>query len=139
MIAVATIGILINGATALLFARGRHSDLNLRGAYLHMIGDAAISAGVVVAGAAIWWSGEPRIDPLVGIGIALIIAAASWRLLRSQKLALHQTGKCSCLICLPWINTNIARPCSFPKSTASVNSSSKVSKWLCACSSSGST
>lgn len=50
VIAVAAIGVVINGATAMLFMRGRHDDLNIRGAYLHMAADAAVSLGVVVAG-----------------------------------------------------------------------------------------
>lgn len=48
---VATIGIFVNGATALLFAAGRKGDLNVRGAFLHLAGDAAVSAGVVISGA----------------------------------------------------------------------------------------
>src|SRR3546814_14265465 len=51
---VAGVGIVVNGATAWLFARGRKGDLNIRGAYLHMITDAAVSAGVVIAGLVIW-------------------------------------------------------------------------------------
>jgi len=56
---VAAIGIAINGFTAYLFASGRKDDLNIRGAYLHMSADAAVSAGVVVAGPVILWTGPP--------------------------------------------------------------------------------
>ena len=54
---VAAVGIVVNAATAWLFARGRKSDINMRGAYLHMAADAMVSAGVVLAGLAIWWTG----------------------------------------------------------------------------------
>ena len=80
--AVAAIGIAINGVTAWLFARGRHGDVNIRGAYLHMLSDAAVSAGVVVAGLAIWWTGETLIDPLVSLAIAGIIFWQTAGLLR---------------------------------------------------------
>ena len=62
---VAGIGILVNGATALLFLRGRSRDLNIRGAFLHMAADALVSAGVVVAGIMIALTGLSRIDPIV--------------------------------------------------------------------------
>src|SRR5207344_2872946 len=57
MMIVAAVGVLINGATALLFMSGRHDDLNVRGAYLHMAADAAVSLGVVVSGALVAWQG----------------------------------------------------------------------------------
>ncbi len=50
---IAGLGILVNGGTAMLFMRGRKTDLNIRGAYLHMAADAGVSAGVVIAGAVI--------------------------------------------------------------------------------------
>jgi cobalt-zinc-cadmium efflux system protein len=81
---VAAIGIAINGATALLFMRGRHHDLNIRGAYLHMVADAAVSAGVVVAGALMLWTGLPWIDPAVSLAIALVIFWSTWSLLRDS-------------------------------------------------------
>ena len=89
MMAVAAVGILINGATALLFARGRKSDLNIRGAFLHMAGDALVSLGVVVAGALVLWTGEPLIDPLTSLLIVVVIGFGSWGLLKdSVKMGL---------------------------------------------------
>lgn len=80
--AVAAIGILINGLTAWLFARGRKGDVNVRGAYLHMLADAAVSAGVVLAGVGIWLSGAGWIDPVVSLVIAALIFWQTWGLLR---------------------------------------------------------
>jgi cobalt-zinc-cadmium efflux system protein len=86
---VAGIGFVINLATALLFMKGRHSDLNMRGAYLHMMADAAVSLGVVVAGGAILLSGWSVIDPLVSIVIVGVILWGTWGLLKdSVNLAL---------------------------------------------------
>jgi cobalt-zinc-cadmium efflux system protein len=79
--AVAAIGIAVNLATALLFARGRKGDLNIRGAFLHMAADAAVSAGVVVAGLVIWQTGLAWIDPVVSLVIAAIIFWQTWALL----------------------------------------------------------
>lgn len=81
---VAAVGVVINTATALLFMSGRHSDLNIRGAYLHMAADAAISLGVVVAGVLIAFTGMSLIDPLVSIGVALVIFIGTWGLLRES-------------------------------------------------------
>lgn len=80
--AVAFVGILINGVTAWLFARGRQGDVNIRGAYLHMLADAAVSAGVVLAGLAIWLTGLGWIDPVVSLLIAALIFWQTWGLLR---------------------------------------------------------
>ena len=81
---VALIGVTINTATALMFMRGQH-DLNVRGAFLHMAADAAVSLGVVFAAAVIWlmpaWT---WIDPLVGLVIAAVIIAGTWGLLRDS-------------------------------------------------------
>lgn len=86
---VAAVGIAVNTATALLFISGRKADLNVRGAFLHMAADAAISAGVVVAGILISITGVQVIDPLVSIVVAAIIFAGTWGLLRqSLNLAL---------------------------------------------------
>ena len=81
MMVVAGIGILINGATALLFARGRAHDLNVRGAFLHMVADAAVSAGVVVAGGLILVTDKAWIDPVTSLAVAAIILWGTWGLL----------------------------------------------------------
>jgi cobalt-zinc-cadmium efflux system protein len=81
---VAAIGIAINTMTALLFLRGRKSDLNIRGAFLHMAGDAAISLGVVVAGFVIVMTGWHWVDPVVSLGISAVIVAGTWSLLRDS-------------------------------------------------------
>ena len=81
---VAGIGILVNGATAMLFARGRKGDVNIRGAYLHMAADAAVSAGVVIAGALILFTGARWIDPLVSLVIVAVILWSTWGLLRES-------------------------------------------------------
>ncbi len=86
---VAGIGIVINTATALMFMRGRNDDLNIRGAYLHMAADAAVSAGVVVAGFLIALTGWLWIDPVGGLVIVTIIAIGTWGLLKdSVKMGL---------------------------------------------------
>lgn len=88
---VAAAGILVNGGTALLFARGRHGDLNVRGAFLHMAADAAVSAGVVCSGLVILLTGWAWLDPVVSLGIAALILASTWGLLRdSVNLALDK-------------------------------------------------
>lgn len=86
---VAAIGIAINTLTALLFLRGSAHDLNLRGAYLHMAADAAVSAGVVAAGALIAVTGAWWIDPVTSLVIVGVIAWGTWGLARdSLKMAL---------------------------------------------------
>lgn len=81
---VAAIGILINGVTAWLFASGRKGDLNIRGAFLHMAADAAVSAGVVAAGLVIVYTGWTWLDPVVSLAIAAIIVFGTWGLLRES-------------------------------------------------------
>jgi cobalt-zinc-cadmium efflux system protein len=81
VIAVATIGVAINTLTALLFLRGQR-DANVRGAYLHMVADAAVSAGVVAAGIAILATGLTWIDPVVSMLVAVVIVAGTWGLFR---------------------------------------------------------
>jgi cobalt-zinc-cadmium efflux system protein len=89
VMAVAAVGIVINTVTALLFMRGRKGDLNVRGAFLHMAADAAVSAGVVVAGLAIAKTGAAWIDPVTSLAIVAIIGWGSWGQLRdSVKLGL---------------------------------------------------
>ena len=86
---VAGIGILINGFTAWLFMSGRKGDLNIRGAYLHMVADAGVSLGVVIAGAAIMLTGWLWVDPLTSLAIVAVILWSTWGLLRdSINLAL---------------------------------------------------
>ena len=77
---VAAIGIVVNGATALLFLRDRHGDLNARGAFLHMAADAAVSAGVVIAAALTLRLGWTWLDPAVTLAIALVILIGTWSL-----------------------------------------------------------
>ena len=79
---VASVGIVINGVTAWLFASGRKGDLNIRGAFLHMAADALVSAGVVVAGLVITLTGWLWLDPLTSLILAGVIAAGTWGLLR---------------------------------------------------------
>lgn len=87
---VAGIGIVINTVTALLFMRGHKDDLNIRGAFLHMAADAAVSAGVVLAGLAIVLTGKSWIDPVTSLVIVAVIAVGTWSLLRdSVNLGLH--------------------------------------------------
>jgi cobalt-zinc-cadmium efflux system protein len=89
VVLVATLGIIINGATALLFMRGRHGDLNIRGAYLHMAADAAVSLGVVIAALFIMATGWSWVDPAVSLGIAAVVLVSGWGLARdSVNLAL---------------------------------------------------
>jgi cobalt-zinc-cadmium efflux system protein len=91
---VAALGILVNGGTALLFMRGRHADLNVRGAYLHMAADAAVSFGVVVAAAVIMFTGWLWVDPAVSLGVAAIVLVSGWGLARdSVNLALDGVPK----------------------------------------------
>jgi cobalt-zinc-cadmium efflux system protein len=86
---VAAIGFVINLGTALLFMRDRHTDLNARGAWLHMMADAAVSIGVVLAGGAIMITGWSMIDPLVSLAIVGVILVGTWGLLKdSVNLAL---------------------------------------------------
>lgn len=84
MIVVAAIGIAVNGASALLFAKGSKSDLNLRAAFQHLLADAAVSAGVVIAGIGVLLSGARWIDPVASLVITLLIAWGSWGLLRDS-------------------------------------------------------
>jgi cobalt-zinc-cadmium efflux system protein len=94
VMAVAAVGIVINGATALLFARGRRGDINVRGAYLHMLADAAVSAGVVAAGALVLWTGARWIDPATSLVVAAIILWGTWGLLvESTSMTLAGTPR----------------------------------------------
>jgi cobalt-zinc-cadmium efflux system protein len=87
---IAALGVLINTATALLFMSGRKTDLNIRGAFLHMAADAAVSLGVVLAGVGILVGGWLWLDPAISVLIVLVILASTWGFLwESIKLALH--------------------------------------------------
>ena len=84
VMAVAGVGILINGLTAWLFASGSKSDLNVRGAFLHMAADTAVSAGVVLAALAMRYTGWLWLDPATSLLIVLVIAIGTWGLLRDS-------------------------------------------------------
>jgi cobalt-zinc-cadmium efflux system protein len=81
---VAAIGVVVNGFSAWLFMAGSKDDLNLRGAYLHMAADAAISLAVVVVGLAIMYTDWTWLDPVVSIAIVLVIVVGTWSLLRES-------------------------------------------------------
>lgn len=87
----AGVGILINGATALLLLRGQKSDLNVRGAFLHMAADTLVSVGVVISGIIIYYTGWTVIDPIVSLVIAAVILISTWELL-SDSLRLAVDG-----------------------------------------------
>ena len=81
---VAGVGVLINGFTALLFMSGRKGDINIKGAYLHMVADAGVSAAVVIAGLLVVFTGWEWLDPVVSLCIAAVIAVGTWGLLRDS-------------------------------------------------------
>jgi cobalt-zinc-cadmium efflux system protein len=76
---VASIGILVNGLTAVLFFRSG-DDINIRAAFLHLVYDALVSVGVVLSAALLYWTGWMWLDPLMGLIIALIILKGTWAL-----------------------------------------------------------
>jgi cobalt-zinc-cadmium efflux system protein len=84
VMAVAAIGIVINTISALLFLSGRKRDLNLKGAFLHMAGDAVVSLGVVIAAFAIRLTGWHWLDPAVSLAIGAVIVWGTWGLLRES-------------------------------------------------------
>lgn len=84
MIWVASIAILVNVATALLFARGRERDINVRAAFQHMAADAAVSAAVVFAGLIILWTGQQWVDPVMSLAVAGVILWGSIGLMRES-------------------------------------------------------
>lgn len=79
---VAAIGVVINGVAAMLFARGRKGDANIRGAFLHLMADAAVSAGVVVSGLIVWQTGKSWIDPATSLAVSAVILYSTIGLLR---------------------------------------------------------
>lgn len=87
---VAAVGIAVNAVTALLFRRGSLPDLNVRAVFLHMLGDAVVSIGVVLAGAATVLTGRLWIDPAMSLLVAAFLVVSTWRLLgQSIAMALH--------------------------------------------------
>jgi len=82
VIGAAAIGVVVNAATALMFARGRERDLNVRGVFLHMAADAGISLGVILAAGAILVTGWTWLDPVVSLAIVGVIVWGAWGLLR---------------------------------------------------------
>lgn len=88
VIVVALLGIGINAGTALLFRAKRHDDLNAEGAFLHMMTDAAVSLGVVIGGIVVLVTGWNWVDPVVAIGVSLLVALATYGLMKS---AFHLT------------------------------------------------
>lgn len=91
VIIVASIGIVINFATAMLFIRGQKEDINVRGAFLHMMADAGVSAGVVIGGIAIYFTGFNWIDPLISLAIVALIFWSTWGLL-SEAVRMSLAG-----------------------------------------------
>lgn len=88
----AAVGIVINAATALLLMRGQKGDLNMRGAFLHMVADTLVSLGVVVSGVIIIFTGWAVIDPIISLVIAVVILVSTWDLLSdSMRLILEGT------------------------------------------------
>jgi cobalt-zinc-cadmium efflux system protein len=81
---VALGGVAVNTATALLFREGGTGDLNVRGAFLHMAADAAVSGGVVFAGVVILFTGWSRVDPAVSLLVNAVIVWSTWGLLRDS-------------------------------------------------------
>ena len=86
MMIVAGVGIVINFVTAMFFHSHAHDDLNAKGAYLHLLGDAVVSLGVVVAGLAIKYTGLTIIDPIVSIAISLFIIYGTWSLFKEALI-----------------------------------------------------
>ncbi len=90
VIIVAAMAVVINGLSAWLLSRGSKGDLNMRGAFLHMLADTAVSVAVIVAAFGIMWTGWQWLDPAVSLLISVVILIGTWRLLRdSLRLALN--------------------------------------------------
>ena len=86
---IAAVGVVINGLTMMFFRHDHKHDLNVKGAYLHMMADALVSVGVVVSGIIIYFTGWNIVDPIIGIVVAVVIVISSWNLLlESVRLAL---------------------------------------------------
>ena len=109
---VALVGVVVNGVTAWMFMQGGKKDLNLRGVYLHMAGDAAVSLAVAVAGGVVLYTGWFWLDPALTLVVSAAILWSSWGLLRqSLGLALQavpegieQPAVRECLAGLPGVS-----------------------------------
>lgn len=88
VIVMGIIGIFVNGGTSLLFMRGAHDDLNIKGAFLHLMADALILVGVVVSAIIIQYTGILWIDPVVGMIIVAIVLWGTWGLMRDSVILL---------------------------------------------------
>lgn len=84
VIVIGLIGIVINGGSSLLFMRGAREDMNIKGAYWHLVADALILVGVVIAAIVIKYTGLHWIDPVIGLAIVAIIIWGTWELLRES-------------------------------------------------------
>ena len=84
VMSVAASGIVVNGLSAWMLHAGSHGDLNRRSAYIHMLGDAAVSVGVLLSGAIIMYTGWSRLDPIVSLLIVAAILVSTWGLLRDS-------------------------------------------------------
>ncbi len=84
VMATAAAGIAVNAGAAMLFAGGGKHDINARGAFLHLMADAAVSAGVIVAGALVWFTGQSWIDPAASVAVVVVILWGTWGLLRDS-------------------------------------------------------
>ncbi len=94
VVVVAGIGVLINGATMMLFVKGQKGDINIRGAFLHMAADTAVSVGVVISGTILMFTNLTWIDPVVSLIIAAVIFLGTWQLLKdSVNLAVDAVPK----------------------------------------------
>jgi cobalt-zinc-cadmium efflux system protein len=90
MLWVAAVGVVVNAGTAWLFMSGRHGDINVRAAFLHMAADAGVTLGVIAAALLIMWTGWLWLDPAVSLLIAAVILVGTWNLLRdSVDLAMN--------------------------------------------------
>ena len=87
----AGVGIIVNGLTAWLLMKSRKKDLNVKGAFLHMAADTLVSAGVVVSGLVMMFTGFYMIDPIISLVIAVVILVSTWKLL-SQSVRLSLDG-----------------------------------------------
>jgi cobalt-zinc-cadmium efflux system protein len=81
---VAGVGVVVNVATALLFLQDKEKDINIKGAYLHMMADAIVSVGVVISGVVILFTGWNILDPIIGLLIAIVVLFSTWNLLRDS-------------------------------------------------------